>query len=366
MKIVYFIDHLRADGTQRMLGQLTRGLQERGHAQVVVSLNESVDLPFVKSLQAQEVTVRVIGKKILLSGVGLVKTHQWLRAEKFDVAVTLLYAADLVGRALARAARVPRLISSLRARNIHYSPLKRALTRLSMPLADVVVLNSGTGREFAIVGEGAAPHKLVVIPNGICTEDYLSPLARAALRAQWNLPSDARVLASVGRLVPQKGLDVLLRALAHVSEPNVHLILIGEGDHESKLRALAAELKIAARVHFAGYRRDVPRLLGALDVYVHPARFEGMSNAVLEAMAAGCPIVASAVDGNVELIENGVEGWLVPSDDVAELARAMNEALAQEREAHRRGRAAQERARKCFSVDAMVEQWERVLYGKTV
>jgi glycosyltransferase involved in cell wall biosynthesis len=230
-----------------------------------------------------------------------------------------------------------------------------------MSLADVVILNSETVRGFAISGEGVDPHKIVVIPNGISVENYLAPVAREELRAQWNLPQEAVVLGSIGRLVPQKGFDVLLRALANLPNANVQLVLVGEGEQETALRALAAELRIAERVHFVGYRYDVPQLLGAFDVYVHPARFEGMSNAVLEAMAAGCPIVASAVDGNLELIQDGITGWLVPPDNVPALAHAMKEAITQPQEARERGRAAQQRALHCFSVDAMVQQWEKVL-----
>jgi glycosyltransferase involved in cell wall biosynthesis len=132
-----------------------------------------------------------------------------------------------------------------------------------------------------------------------------------------------------------------------------------------RLRAVARGLGVEQRVHFAGYRRDVPRLLGALDLYVHPARFEGMPNALLEAMAAGCPIIASAVDGNRELIEDGVNGWLVPPEDVDALSRAIESALLDGDAALQRGAAAQQRAATEFGVEAVVTAWEAALAGQS-
>lgn len=363
MKIVYFIDHLRGDGTQRALLQLTRGLQKRGHVQAIVCMNDGGDEKLIGQLQALEIQVRIVGKKNWLLGIGFIKTLEWLRAENFDAAVTLLYVSDLVGRPLARLAHIPRLICSLRARNIHYSPLKRTLTRLSMPLADAVVLNSGTLREFAISGEGVAPSQIVTIPNGICVENYLAPISRAALLDEWKLPADARVLASIGRLTPQKGFDILIQAMANLSDRKTHLILIGQGEQESALRALTAKLGIAARVHFAGYRHDVPALLGAFDVYVHPARFEGMPNAVMEAMAAGCPIVATAVDGTGELLGGDDDSWLVPPDDAGALTNALKEALRDPVMARQRGKRAQQRVATHFSERAMIDAWDQILCG---
>jgi glycosyltransferase involved in cell wall biosynthesis len=169
------------------------------------------------------------------------------------------------------------------------------------------------------------------------------------------------IIGSVGRLTYQKGLDVLLDALAQLPFINVHLIVAGTGEERERLREQARRLGIDRRVHLVGYRKDIPQWLGALDVYVQPSRFEGAPNALLEAMAAGCPIVATEVDGNSELIADGIHGWLVQADHVGSLAGALGEALANRQEARRRGAAAYERARTEFSVERMVERWEQVL-----
>jgi glycosyltransferase involved in cell wall biosynthesis len=364
VKIAYFIDHLRGDGTQRALTQLVQGLAKRGHSQKVLCLNNSYDATIVSELRSSPAEVRIVGKTALKSGYGFLSTWLWLKRERFDVIVTMLFAADVIGRALGKWAGVPRIISSLRARNVHYSSLRRWLVRATMDAADAVVINSPHSREFAVVVEGVKPDRIFWIPNGVRVVQYTEPVRQELLRDELGLPPHGYLLGCVGRLTKQKGIDVLLRALSLVSNPDFNLIIFGTGEDEPLLRALAIKLGLESRVHFAEYRRDLPRILGALDLYVHPARFEGMPNAVLEAMAAACPIVATAVDGNQELIEDGKHGWLVPPDDPSALAMAIGAALSDLDEAQRRGAAAQRRVADYFSVDTMITAWEKVLMRK--
>jgi glycosyltransferase involved in cell wall biosynthesis len=233
-----------------------------------------------------------------------------------------------------------------------------------MRWADAVVLNSSHLTDFVVQEEKAARERVTYIPNGIVVEPYLHPVSRTAFCKEFGIAPERRVIGSVGRLIPAKAFDVLLTALAGGAFDEVELVLFGEGELRQSLAEQARALGIEHRVRFAGYRRDMPCLYGALDVYVHPARREGMPNALLEAMAARCSIVASSVNGARELIRDGVHGWLVPPDDANALADALDEALTNRAEAARRGRAAQERAAGEFTEQAMVERWERVLQNE--
>jgi glycosyltransferase involved in cell wall biosynthesis len=363
MKILYFIDHLRPDGTQFVLRQLVQGMATRGHDQTIVCLNDSWDAALVEELREAGAKLRIVGKMALVSGYGLVLLWRWVQRERFDVAVTLLFVSDVIGRSVARAAGVPRIVSSLQTHNTDYPQWKRWMVRHTMRWADTVLINSPSMRAFAIREEGAPADRLQYIPNSVNVAHYRDSLDRTALRAAFGLPPEQCLLGSVGRLIPQKGFDVLLPALARVLRQDVHLLVIGTGEQESYLRAQAADLGLQDRVHFTGYRRDVPRLLGGLDLYVHASRFEGMPIALLEAMAAGCPVVASAVDGNRELIEDGIHGWLVPPEHVDALANAISVALSDPHEAQRRACAGQQRVAAQFSEQAMIDAWESVLQG---
>ena len=364
MKIVYFIDHLRPDGTQRVLTQLVRGLGERGHSQAVVCLNDSWDAEVMRKLQASGCEVQVVGKAALLSGVGLVGTYRWLKRERFSHAVTMLFYADVLGRLLAWVARVPRLITYIQARNTNYSAVQRWLVRKTMPLADEVVICTRNLREYAVQVEGAAAQQIRVVPHGVAVNGNKTINNGQALRSRLNLPDNSYLVGSLGRLTHQKGYDVLLEAVARIPDRDVCVVIAGNGESLAGLKKQAQSLDLGERVHFSGYQRDVSGLLGAVDVYVQPSRFEGMPNAVLEAMAAGCPIVASAVDGNCELIQDGETGWLVQPEDSAALARAILDALSDPDEARRRGRAAQNKVHAEYSLERMTDAWCAVLGGK--
>jgi glycosyltransferase involved in cell wall biosynthesis len=354
MKIVYFIDHLRPDGTQRVVRQLIEGLADRGHEQTVVCWNDSWDEVLLAALKEAGAEVRIVGKWPLVTGYGILATWRWLRREAFDVAVTFLFFSDVLGRTLAHVAGIPRIVSSIRARNVNYARWQRWLVRSTMRWADAVILNSAAVKDFVIREEGADPDKIHVIPNGLRVEDYAFPMSRATLRAEFGLPPDQILIGAVGRLTHQKGFDILIRALALLKREDVHVVLIGEGEERGSLQALAAELSVASRVHFAGYRRDVPRILGALDLYVQPSRFEGMPNALLEAMAAGCPVIASDVDGNRELIGSVGQGHLVQVEAPYVLANVICQVL----NYGKANMSPTKIIRREFNVKRMIFEWE--------
>lgn len=363
MRIVYFIDHLRPDGTQRVLTQLVNGLAERHHQQAVVCLNDSWDGEVLDKLRAACCDVRMVGKAAVASGVGLVSTWNWLRQQKFDVAVTLLYASDVLGRPLARLARVPRVITYIQARNSNYSSLQRYLVSSTMNLADRIVVCSQYLIDYVVGVEGVPEWKLRVIPHGIHMEDALPPMNGNGLRSELKLPEGSMLVGSLGRLTYQKGYDVLLEAFAEIQRDDVHLLVAGDGEELQSLQSLAQLLGLNGRVHLLGYRREVAEFLSTLDVYVQPSRFEGMPNAVLEAMRAGCSIVASAVDGICELIEDSVTGWMVPAEDRDALSQAICDAMADREEAQRRATLARQRVIDEYSLERMVERWENILVG---
>jgi glycosyltransferase involved in cell wall biosynthesis len=168
------------------------------------------------------------------------------------------------------------------------------------------------------------------------------------------------LLGLVARLHRQKGLGDLLAAVAWVRErvPDVRLLLIGEGELRDELEAQARALGLSGAVIFAGIRTDVAEIVAALDIFVLPSLWEGTSNAVLEAMAAGLPIVATAVGGTPEVVVDGVTGLLVPPRDPSALAGALVTLLQDADLRHRMGRAGRERVKQYFSLERMVRRTE--------
>ena len=164
-----------------------------------------------------------------------------------------------------------------------------------------------------------------VVENGIDPEPWRT--ARPLERGELGVPQDAALVLVVGLLNSAKGQDLALRALAACGRADAHLVLAGHGEMDAQLRALATQLQIADRVHFLGWRDDVPRLMATCDVLCLPSRWEALPYAVLEAMAAGRTVVASQVDGARDLVEEGSTGFLSAVGDVDALASALARAI---------------------------------------
>jgi len=168
------------------------------------------------------------------------------------------------------------------------------------------------------------------------------------------------VVGTVGRLVERKGHSELVTAWAEIKrrEPNARLLLVGDGDRHEALQAKAEELGCRDSVEFLGHRRDVPELLAAMDVFAFPSHYEGLPGAVIEAMAAGCPIVATPVDGTTDLLDNYRTGLFVPVDSPEPLGWAISRLCDAPELRAGLGEAARTEAASEYTVDAMVERFE--------
>jgi len=177
---------------------------------------------------------------------------------------------------------------------------------------------------------GFSATRLALIPNAVDTDLFRPMPDDSALRAAEGIPLDAPLIGLIGRLSRQKGHGGLFEALPAIwhAFPDAHVVLAGAGELEQDLRAKASQIDPLGRIHFIGQQQNMSRILAALDIFVLPSLYEGLSFAVLEAMAAERAVVATAVDGTVEVIEDGRTGLLVPPGAPAALAAAITRLLA--------------------------------------
>ncbi len=188
---------------------------------------------------------------------------------------------------------------------------------------------------------------------------------RKIVRARLNLPSDARIILTAGRLTEQKGHRFLLEAVPTIIERarETHFVIVGEGQLKDKLQVRARELKLQSRVHFAGRRNDVPELMTAADLFVLPSLFEGLPLVLLEAMAAGLPVIGTRVCGISEAVIDEVTGRLVEAGNARVLAAAVSEVLQQPALAARWGKAGQKRFEREFTAARMARETFAVYEG---
>ncbi|HWN82076.1 MAG TPA: glycosyltransferase [Candidatus Udaeobacter sp.] len=282
-----------------------------------------------------------------------------LRQAEVDLVHAHEFTMNVYGAAAAWMARVPAILT-VHGRGYYAEAGRRLLAlRLAARSGAIVVAVSSDIQRF--LGSEVGIPGVRLVPNGI---DLARPASgdRARGRQALGIGPEAIVIGNIGNLYPVKGHRVLLAALAELG-PEVHVAIAGRGKEAEPLRALAAELGIAARVHFLGYRDDTPDLLAAWDIYALPSLFEGQSLALIEAMAARLPIVATAVGGNPEVLgPKEVTGLYAPPEDPTALAAELRRLIADPALRARLGAAALERARTEFSLAAMLERY-RALYA---
>ena len=209
---------------------------------------------------------------------------------------------------------------------------------------------------------GYDPRRVATVLDGVDVDAL--PTLPGQVRRDLAVPADAPVIGTVARLAEQKRLDRLLNAV--VLLPDVHCVIAGQGELEAELRSLAGSLGITGRVHFLGFRSDVPNVLDALDLFVLTSEREGMANSMLEALAAGVPVISSPVSGAEEALSPGESGrapGLIVEPDPALLAGEISALFADDRRLAAMSHEASRRARERFSIDRSLDAWEQVLAG---
>jgi glycosyltransferase involved in cell wall biosynthesis len=281
-----------------------------------------------------------------------------VRRERPDVVQSFLFLDNTVARLAGLVSPETVVVTGARGLQNRTNPVVKAVDRLLIPLSDYIVSNSTSGAE-TYVERGADPDRVDVVHNGRNLDAFIEA-EPAPLREEFDVPAGAPLVGMVSRLVPKKGQIDLVDAWPRVraSHPDAHLVLVGDGAEREALAARAASLGVADSVHFAGNRDDVPQVLAALDVFVFTSYSEGLSGALLEAMAAGKPIVATGIVENRELVTDGETATLVPTHAPDAVARAVVDLLDDPTRAATLGRAAQRDAVDRFSLERMVGNFE--------
>ncbi len=372
MRVMQVVPTLDIGGAERVATDLSCQLAQAGHAVSVVRLFGPPTDPVSACARSNEAELRVhdvrlhsLGKRAGLDLRVIPRLAATVAADRPDVIHTHTYVLRYVLPALAfgRSRPIVHTIHNLATRDVDWPGILLQFAAFRMGVTTVAI-GEAVAASFQQTYR-LAPRR--VIPNGIRVSQYAASASDGGgLRAQLGIPGDVPTFVTVARLTAQKNHACLLRAFAspRLEAAGAHLLLAGGGELRGELEALARDLGVERRVHFLGERADVPRVLAAADVFVLPSLWEGNPLAVMEAMAAGRPVVATAVGCVPELVRDGC-GCTVPPGDVGALEAAMMAEGSDLAVARRRGASALAAALARFDVGTMARAYE-ALYAEVV
>jgi glycosyltransferase involved in cell wall biosynthesis len=355
MKVVHLVMDGEIAGGQLVALRLARAAREAGHDVVVASPSKGA---FVARAENEGFATQVVALGGALDSGAINRLRKLLVRERADILHTHThFSLNVVGRIAARTAGA-RVVAHMHIENT-FRPgafVRRAQVSVDNRTARlctwIVAVSNAT--RTALVAQGYPRDRTVTVHNGIDAPEARMP---AGLEPA---PPGA-VLLEIGRLCDVKGQRELIAALPKLARTDVTLLLVGEdleagGAYRTALERQARELGIGDRVRFLGRRDDVPALLAAADALVLPSSIEGLPLVVLEAMAAGRPVVATSVGGTPEAVVDGETGLLVPPGDIEALAHAIDALLGDPELARRLGEAGGRRVRERFDADAAAQR----------
>ena len=313
--VLLMTQQLGAGGTERQLVEIARSLDRSRFSPHVACLIDGVR---GQELRAAGVPILHLPLRTFFSPASwrqAVRMARYLHEHRIQVVHAFDFPLICFGVPLARLARTPVVLSSQRAHRRLTPPQYLPIQRATDYLVDGIVVNCEAMRRHLVEDEKVSGGLIHLCYNGVDTERF-----HGAPRS--GEPGGPLVIGVVSMLRREKGLDTLLRAFARVKDlnPEMRLLLVGSGDMLPGLESLAQSLGIAARCSFEPAAKDVTPWLKTIDIFVLPSLSEALSNALMEAMACGCAVVASRVGGNPELVKDGETGLLFEKADVAGLA----------------------------------------------
>jgi len=374
IKVAYVVDVLDTAqaGTENQLIKMLKGLGSRGFEISLVSLrNHQWLVENAASLSCDVTVFQICQFKRLGTYRSILELIRFLRAQRPDIVHTFFPVANVVGVMAAWLAGIRNIVSSRRDYGEWMTGPYLLATRVANHFVKKIVANSPRVKTLTVLAEKVAHDKVAVICNGLDMAAFRDVTPDHHLKQRLGIPAGNKIVAKIANFRPMKHHDTFIRAASVILETrgDVDFLLVGTDAAERLLRpeleALANSLNIAGSVHFTGQQSDVVPYLSIMDIGVNCSEGEGLSNAIMEYMAAGVPCVVSNGGGNPDLIKDGDTGRLFELYDHEQLARIVVELLDNEPERKRLSANARKFVRDEMSIDSMLSNYE-ALYGALV
>ncbi|MBM4301919.1 MAG: glycosyltransferase [Deltaproteobacteria bacterium] len=360
LKVLHLLAAMPVGGAEDLVAAIVRGLDPQRFAAAVATLGPPGPV-------GQELRAR--GYEVVSLGLDIKRTSTWrvvgevrrlLKAGRPDILHTHLYHPNLYGRLGSLGLGLPGVVAAVHNSYTRIKFHRRVWNFLLGWASDRVLVGSVQVWQDVRRYDGVPAGRLLLMPYGIPLAELNTRLSRKEARERLGLSEGDLVIGAVGRLEEQKGHVHLLAALPELQRqiPDLAVLLVGEGREEEDLRRQVRELGLSSSVRFLGTRRDLPEIYRALDLFVHPSLWEGLPLALLKAMGAGVPVVATRVSGSQEAIVDGVNGCLVAPGDPDALGRAILELYLHPEARRRLGETARCTVAARYSLEAMLVRLE--------
>lgn len=362
LRVLFLIDSLGPGGAEHLLAEYLRLLPGLGVDPVVVALQERAGNPVAAVIEGLGIPVRNLGINRLRERTAYQRVVAAVTETVPDVVHTQLEFSNILGTIAASRSGIPSLCT------IHTLDRPAAWSRDAARFrlmawvlrrrADRVVAVSRSARDHFLGRARGRREQVMTIHNGIDLARFTEPGDSAGARAELGIRPDERVAVTVAVLRPAKGIDDMIDALGIITEavPSVRYLVVGDGEHGPALRHHAAAAGVEGRIVFAGGRADVPRMLAAADLFVLPSHAEALPTVLIEAMAAGLPVVATDVGGIPEMVERGSSALLVPPHRPDLLADAVGRVLSSPLQATAMGKAGLRVATERFDINRQAQR----------
>jgi glycosyltransferase involved in cell wall biosynthesis len=357
--IFHLITSLDVGGVENQLAKVVSSYDRNLFSPIVCCLSHKGAIG--EELERRGIPVKVLGEK----GGGfhpriLRRLCHLLREERVAILRAHKYHSAFYGVLAGRMAQVEAIIPSYHLPQAARKPRRRLMIRFLSHLSDSVVAVSFAVKEN-LTGMGIPESKIKVIHNGVDLREFQDLVPKEVAREELGIPSGKWVIGGIGRMKPQKGYGTLLQALPLLEKGGLSdysVLLVGDGKIRGDLEQEARSIGREEKVKFLGIRRDIPRLLRAMDLFAFPSLWEGFGTSLVEAMAAGIPIVASDLPCVREIIPDERYGLLVPARSADALAAAILQVWKGGTLGEARTRAAQDRALERFSLVRVVKSYQ--------
>lgn len=367
------IDGLGPGGAEQLMPTILKNFKETGINVRICALQIKHDNPIGTELERLGLPVDLVLIPNLRHPLNLFRILRYLQSHKPQLIHTQLEFSDILGTIAAKIIGIP-TVSTLHTLDINQEK-GTATWRLKLRW---FILRNFTGRVVAVSEKTRSHHlqvakiparKMITLYNGIELSRFKNTTAeqRTIVKQELNLPLNGRIITTVAVLREPKGIQFMLQALPIILEkiPNVHYLIVGDGEYKTPLVELAKSLGLQKHVTFAGRRTDIPELLACSHLFVLPTLIDALPTVLIEALAAEKPIVASNVGGIPEIVENNVNGCLVPPGEPSKLAEACIRVLEDGNTAHQFILAGRQKAQQQFDVKVqaqrLIEIYEEVL-----